>query len=382
MADLDDSPIPRTLPPGSLRQAQRMEALGQLAGGLAHDFNNILTAIIGYADFALRDIDAGADVLTIRYEVEQIKSASERASELTHRLLAFTRQQAPQKRTLDLNAVVTRAQQLLARLIDSHITLDVSTTPEALLVEGDVAQLEQVVVNLALNSRDAMPQGGTILIRTCEAPGNRVALTVADNGAGIPESVRGRIFEPFFTTKPAGAGTGLGLSTVSEIVRQSGGRIDLETREGVGTTFTVYLPPAVRPLAPEPPPELDDASDGTERVLLVEDNQILRELISEMLARKGYDVVVAEDARAAIAEEHGADGFQLLVTDYSLPGMSGVALADALRRRNPDLGVLVISGHGHASVDDAALEGNVAFLPKPFTMNEVASAVRNVLDAG
>jgi two-component system, cell cycle sensor histidine kinase and response regulator CckA len=379
----------------SLRQSHRMESLGQLAGGLAHDFNNILTAIIGYADFALRDIDAGVDVVAIRSEVEQIKRASEQAAELTRGLLAYSRRQVLQEHTLDLNAVVSRAEQLLGRLIDSRITLEVSTLPRALAVEGNVAQLEQIVVNLALNARDAMPQGGTIAIRTCDADvrdeqgerlgipaGRYAALSVEDNGVGIPEQVRDRIFDPFFTTKPAGEGTGLGLSTVSGIVRRFGGAIDLETREGVGTTFTIYLPAAESPLPGEPEPPSDEENSGTERVLLVEDNEVLRGLIREMLARRGYDVVVAEDARAAIAEEHVVDGFHLLVTDYALPGMSGVALADALRRRNPDLGVLLISGLERRSIDEAALGDNVSFLSKPFTMDEVASAVRKALDPG
>jgi CheY-like chemotaxis protein len=369
-----------------------METLGRLAGGLAHDFNNILTAIIGYADFALRDIDDGVEVVAIRSEVEEIKRASERAAELTRGLLAYSRRQMPETRMVDLNVVASRAEQLLGRLIDSRIAVEVSTLPGALAVEGNLAQLEQIVVNLALNGRDAMPGGGTLAIRTFAAhvaaeqagrlglpAGRYAALSVEDGGVGIPPHVRDRIFDPFFTTKPAGEGTGLGLATVAGIVRQFGGAIDLETCEGVGTTFAVYLPLAAGPLPPEPEPADEEANAGTERILLVEDNDVLRGLIAEMLARRGYDVVVAEDARAAFAAQRRVDGFQLLVADYALPGMSGAALADALRRRNPELAVLLISGLERGSLDAAGFEGNVGFLTKPFTMDEVASAVRKVL---
>jgi PAS domain S-box-containing protein len=376
----------------SLRQSQKMEAIGQLAGGIAHDFNNILTAVTGYADFALRDFENEPELGVIRREIEEIKRASGRGTELTRQLLAFSRQQVVQRRTLDLNDIVLNTERLLCRLIGEHISIVIATKDEPAAVEADGAQLEQVVVNLALNARDAMPDGGTLTIRTYDrllAPdeaarlsvpaGPYVELSVEDTGIGISEDIQARIFEPFFTTKRLGEGTGLGLATVYGIVRQSGGAIDLESAPGDGSTFRVFLPATSQSVLPiAAPPERIQANHGSERILLAEDEPVLRELISEMLSRKGYEVVTAPDSSTAIsrAEE---DDFDLLITDISMPGMSGLDLADALRRRNPELGVLLISGYPRADVDEVRLVGNMQFLAKPFSIEEVASAARETL---
>jgi signal transduction histidine kinase/ActR/RegA family two-component response regulator len=387
-----DALTERRLLEDSLRQSQKMEAVGQLAGGIAHDFNNILTAITGYADFALRDVEGEPDLAVIRREIEEIKRASERATELTRQLLAFSRRQVMQRRVLDLNDIVLGAELLLRRLIGEHITIEIATDSAPTPVEADGGQLEQVVVNLALNARDAMPEGGTLAIRTygiTVAPdeaallgvsaGPYVGLSVADTGIGIDEEMRARIFDPFFTTKPLGEGTGLGLSTVYGIVHQSGGTIALESTPGTGSTFSVYLPASRAALRIEPPPGKIHANHGSERILLVEDDPVLRELISQMLSRKGYAVATAPDASSAIsrAEE---DGFDLLITDVSLPGVSGLDLADALHRRNPQLGVLLISGDARMNIDEARLTDKVRFLAKPFSIEEIASAARESLD--
>jgi two-component system cell cycle sensor histidine kinase/response regulator CckA len=377
----------------SLRQSQKMEAVGQLAGGIAHDFNNILTAVTGYADFALRDLDSEPDLAAIRNEVEEIKRASERATELTRRLLGFSRQQDLKRCTLDLNDIVRSTEHLLRRSIGEHISIVIATNDEPVLVEADSAQLEQVLVNLALNARDAMPDRGALTVRTLgrvvegdeaaslDVPaGAYVALSVEDTGTGISDELQAKVFAPFFTTKPAGTGTGLGLSTVSEIVRQSGGAIELESAPGAGSTFTVYLPAAPEAARPQkPPPETICANRGSERILLVEDEPVLRDLISEMLSRKGYEVVTASDAATAV-DRGEEDDFDLLITDVSLPGMSGLDLADLLHRRHPGLGVLLISGYPRANLERARLNGHVGFLAKPFSIEEVASAARDALD--
>jgi PAS domain S-box-containing protein len=377
----------------SLRHSQQIEAVGQFAGGIAHDFNNILTAVTGYADFALRDLEREPDLAAIRGELEEIKRASERATELARQLLAFSRQQTLQPRILDVNEIVVNTERLLRRLIGEQIAIVIATKDEPARVEADAAQLEQVVVNLALNARDAMPEGGTLTVRTRDrfvATGEAVALgvpagsyielSVEDTGIGIGNDVKAQIFEPFFTTKPIGMGTGLGLSNVYRMVCQSGGTIVVESTPRAGSTFRVYLPTAPLPAASiDTEPETQSRNQGSERILAVEDEPVLRELISEMLGRKGYDVVTVPDASAAItrAEE---DGFVLLIADVSLPGMSGLDLADALRRQNPQLGVLLISGYARENIDEARLTHNVRFLSKPFSMEELASAVREALD--
>jgi two-component system cell cycle sensor histidine kinase/response regulator CckA len=377
----------------SLRQSQKMEVVGQLAGGIAHDFNNILTAVTGYADFALRDLEREPDLGVIRGEIEEIKRASKRATELTRQLLAFSRQEVMKRCIVDLNDIVRSTERLLRRLIGEHISIVIATRDEPALVEADAAQLEQIVINLALNARDAMPGGGTLTVQTVHrfvapdeaAPlgvraGSYAGLSVEDTGVGIGDDVRAQIFAPFFTTKPVGKGTGLGLSTVYGIVRQSGGTIDLRSAPGAGSTFTVYLPAAPSTARPQrPPTESAALNEGTERILLVEDEPVLRELISEMLARKGYDVVAEANPSAAIYRaEH--DDFDLLITDVSLPGMSGVDLADTLHGRRARLGVLLISGYPRANIDDARLNNHVGFLAKPFSIEDVASAAREALD--
>jgi two-component system cell cycle sensor histidine kinase/response regulator CckA len=376
----------------SLRQAQKMEAVGQLAGGIAHDFNNILTAIDGYAEFALRDLDnPDPDITRLRDELTTIKQAGERAADLTRQLLAYSRQQVMQRQLVDLNAIVERSGRLLDRLIGENITVALLTSPGLPPLEADAAQLEQVIVNLALNARDAMPDGGTLTIQTTPVSltgqeaahhglpgGNYLSLSVQDTGVGIDEALQSQIFEPFFTTKPLGHGTGLGLATVYGIVRQTGGTITLTSELGVGSSFDVYLP-ACSGSVTQPESLRAQPNQGNERILLVEDEEVLRELISEMLGAKGYDVVVVPDPAAALDRARD-NSFELIITDVRLPIMSGAALVIALRQQQPTLGALFISGYASTIIDDTTLNHRTRFLPKPFTAEDIASAARDILD--
>ena len=383
----------RRLTAKHLAQAQKMEAVGQLAGGIAHDFNNILTAIDGYAEFALRDLDKpDLDINRLRDEITAIKQAGERAADLTRQLLAYSRQRGMQRQVVDLNTIVERSGRLLSRLIGEDITVELLTDSDLPSIEADAAQLEQVIVNLAVNARDAMPDGGTLTIRTAHASlidqsatrlglasGDYLLLSVQDTGVGIAEGLKDQIFEPFFTTKPLGYGTGLGLATVYSIVSQTGGAVALDSELGAGSRFEVYLPASTRPAIPTELP-LAHANQGSERILLVEDEDVLRGLISEMLTAKGYDVVVAADPAAALDCARD-NSFELVITDVLLPIMNGAALVNALRDLQPSLGVLFISGYASTIIDDKALGRRTRFLPKPFTAEDIASAARDILDA-
>jgi two-component system cell cycle sensor histidine kinase/response regulator CckA len=377
----------------SLRQAQKMEAVGQLAGGIAHDFNNILTAIDGYAEFALRDLDKpDPDINRLRDELTTIKQAGERAADLTRQLLAYSRQQVMQRQVVDLNAIVERSGRLLRRLIGENITVALLTDADLPPLEADAAQVEQVIVNLALNARDAMPDGGTLTIRTTHTSligqdaahrglpsGDYLSLSVQDTGVGIAEALQSQIFEPFFTTKPLGHGTGLGLATVHGIVSQSGGTITLKSELGIGSSFDVYLPASSGPATQDEPAHAHP-NQGSERILLVEDEEVLRGLISEMLSGKGYDVVVVADPAAALDWVRD-NAFELIITDVLLPIMSGAALVNVLRKQQPELGALFISGYASTIIDDTTLDQRTRFLPKPFTAEDIAAAARNILDA-
>lgn len=378
-----------------LRQSQKMEAIGQLAGGIAHDFNNLLTAILGFGNFVLEDLGPGDPS---RGHVEEILKAGHRASDLTAQLLAFSRKQLLEPAVVDVNATVTESTKLLGRLIGEHIQMATALSANLGRVRADPVQLQQIVMNLAINARDAMPEGGCLTIETANVdldesyrarhyavtPGSYVMLAVTDTGVGMSEEVRGRMFEPFFTTKERGQGTGLGLATVYGAVKQAGGYIWVYSEPGRGSTFKVYLPrlaaDAVAETAPAGPAP---AVAGTELLLLVEDEEAVRTLTRMILTRAGYRVVEAADSSEAEARHHeAAGGIVLMVTDVVLPGSSGPELFQRLAARDPHLKVLYMSGY----TDDAVfrtgrLQRGVAFIQKPFTAAGIRKKVREVLDA-
>jgi len=374
-----------------LRQAQKMEAVGQLAGGVAHDFNNLLTIIDVHAELALEDLD---ETNGLRADLLEVKKASARAAGLTRQLLAFSRKQLLQPERLPLNAVVDGVAPMLRRLIGEDIAVIARLDPDCGSVFADPGQLEQVVINLAVNARDAMLGGGMLTIDTSNAAvdersadehaamrGRYVCLTVADTGCGISPEVEERIFEPFFTTKPAGQGTGLGLSTVYGIVRQSGGHILVDSEPGQGTSFRVYLP-----LAEETTParlagsERTSCPCGTETVLVVEDEDAVRVLARRILERQGYTVLDACNGRDAVAIAARGGRIDLVLTDMVMPGMNGRALAEALAVSRPSLPVLYMSGY---TDDEIVRRGLLAagggLLQKPFTVDSLARAVRTAL---
>ena len=375
-----------------LRQAQKMEAIGRLAGGVAHDFNNLLTAIIGYTEAIGERGDV--DELT-RRDVSHIRKAADRAAALTRQLLAFSRKQFLHPTILDLNETASGMLQMLPRVIGDHITTTVLLAGDLARVKADASQMEQVLVNLVLNARDAMATGGRMTIETSNvalteprlraenltlSAGDYVVLAVTDTGSGMDAATRAQAFEPFFTTKPKGKGTGLGLATVYGIVQQSGGGISLDSAPGRGTTVRVYLPAtraAATQAAPEPPPIRDCA--GTETILLVEDNDAVRDLTARALRRRGYTVHEARDAHEAVEWVAKADVTpHLLLTDVMMPGSSGPNLANRLLQHNPRLRVLYLSGY---SDDPTAVHGDLPLLQKPFTPAALAERVRATLDA-
>ena len=377
------------------RQSQKLEALGRLAGGVAHDFNNLLTIIGGYGQIALDGLAARDPV---RKDLETVVEAANRASALTRQLLAFSRHQVVQPKVLDLNRLVQKVSKMLRRVIGEDVELRLAPAPQPVRVKADPGQLEQVLMNLAVNARDAMPEGGRLSIEIASldleahAPGappdlprgGYVMLSVADTGTGMDENVRARLFEPFFTTKPRGKGTGLGLSTVYGQVKQSRGDILVETELGKGTTFRIYLPRidrAPQPLRKEPPPR--PPRRGSETILLVEDEDQVRELTRDMLLSQGYTVLEACDGPTAlrILEAH-PDPIDMLLTDVIMPGMSGRQLAEKLLSMQPHLKVLYISGYtDEAIARHGLLEHETHLLQKPFTRKALASRVRILLDA-
>ncbi len=379
-----------------LMQSQKMEAVGQLAGGVAHDFNNILTAIVGYTDLLAVDF---SDNPQHHEDLEEIRKAARRAAALTRQLLAFSRKQVLEPKIIDLNTVVLNLDKMLRSLISENIELKTRLGDHLAAARADPNQLEQVIMNLAINARDAMPDGGALTIETANVslddnyaaqhvsviPGDYVMLAVTDTGSGMSEDTKARIFEPFFTTKPAGRGTGLGLSTVYGIVKQSGGNIWLYSELGKGTTFKVYLP-AIEALPEDigkaaAPSEASIQGFGT--VLVVEDDDQLRRLTQRALAAHGYNVLVAERGRTAleIARRHQGN-IDLLLTDVIMPDTNGRKLADALRAARPGLRVLYMSGYPDgAMTNHGILEEGVHYLAKPFTTEAVTRKVRGVLEA-
>ena len=366
-----------------LRHSQKMEAVGRLAGGVAHDFNNLLTIIHTYGEFALERAPESDPAL--RRDVEQMLKAGQRATALTRQLLAFSRRQVVQPQVLDLNAVVADTTEMLSRVHGGAIEMVTSLDPALSRVKADPDQLSQVLVNLVVNARDAMPAGGTLTIETANttwADGRAVALVVRDTGSGMDAETASRIFEPFFTTKEQGKGTGLGLSTVYGIVTSAGGTISVDSEPGGGTAFTIRLPEADEPLARLAARAEDAASQGRETVLVVEDEDAVRTALRRILHRRGYDVLEAfggDDALTLAGRHRGR--VDLLVSDVVMPGVRGPELAAELTRTRPDLKVLFISGFtDEADVSQLIAPGRVGFLAKPFTEEALAEEVRLLLD--
>jgi two-component system, cell cycle sensor histidine kinase and response regulator CckA len=380
---------------GQLRQAQKMEAIGRLAGGVAHDFNNLLTAINGYSEMLLADL-ASDDPR--RAHVEEIARAGERGAELTQQLRIFSRKEVVTPEVLDLNAIVSDTERLLRRLIGEDVRLTTLLTQDLWRIRADPGQLQQVLLNLAVNARDAMPQGGQILIETANLtldvpaphtygtapPGDYVMLAVSDTGCGMDDETLSHIFEPFFTTKEANKGTGLGLSTVYGIVQQSEGHIWVGTEPGHGTAFRIYLPRATdTATTPVPPAAPAVVAPGTETVLLVEDDEQVRGLMATALQASGYTVLEASqgDEAVQLAARHGGP-IHLLVTDVVLPGLGGREVARAVAAHHQDLAVLYVSGYtDRAALQDDVPDWDSALLQKPFTPLALARKVRQVLDA-
>jgi two-component system cell cycle sensor histidine kinase/response regulator CckA len=378
-----------------LRQAQKMEAIGGLAGGVAHDFNNLLTAINGYRELLLGRLSESDPR---RREISEIRKAGERAAALTRQVLACRRRQVLQPKVLDLNLVVADMEKILRRLIGEDIELITALAPDLGQVKADPGQIEQVIMNLAINARDAMPQGGKLIIETANADlagdyhqrhlvsreGPHVLLAVTDTGCGLDAETQARIFEPFFTTKELGKGTGLGLSTVYGIVKQSGGDVWVYSEPGYGATFKVYLPQVAEAAeALKPSVAQTGLPRGSETILLVEDEGAVRKLVAELLTMSGYTVLQARQGSEALQLCAGyADPIQLLVTEVVMPQMSGRELADRLAPERPEMKVLYISGYtDDAIVHHGLLEAGVAFLQKPFTPESLARKVRQTLDA-
>jgi two-component system cell cycle sensor histidine kinase/response regulator CckA len=376
-----------------LRQAQKMEAVGQLAGGVAHDFNNLLMAIMSNAELAAIEVPASSEVSSY---IDEIKNASRRARTLTQQLLAFSRKQMLQPVVLDLNEVVRESQLMIRRLMGANIAMDVVLDPALGRVRADPGQLSQVLINLAVNARDAMTNGGRLTITTVNRSisegdaqlkrglraGTYVAIVVRDTGTGMPPEVTARVFEPFFTTKPLGQGTGLGLSTAYGIVKQSGGYIDVETQLTVGTTFTMYLPTvaALEPAAAEPVAKAPVRPPAA-TVLLVEDEAAVRDAAKRMLARSGFTVLEAANGADAMALwNKSADTIDVVLTDVVMPTMGGAEMVQALRERRPAVRVVFMSGYTQGTLDASEMDqAGTRFLPKPFTATQLVDTIRELL---
>jgi PAS domain S-box-containing protein len=368
-------------------QAQKMETVGQLAGGIAHDFNNLLVVVCGYSELVL---DAMADDNPARAEILEILRAGQRASALTRQLLALSRRQVLEMRLLNLNSVMDGFCKMLRRILGEDVALELKLAAELDPVLADSGQMEQVLVNLAINARDAMPTGGTLIIETSNvsieltegsAPARAVMLSISDTGCGMSPEVASRMFEPFFTTKPQGKGTGLGLATVYGIVKQCNGEIRVQSAPDKGTTIRIYLPPADRSaLGPEPVRSHPPPAAGKEAVLLVEDQDDVREVTSRLLEHLGYRVVAASSGEQALQLMRDAGPVQLVLTDVVMPEMSGTQLVERLRAAGYEFRVLYMSGHADdAMVRHGVTEAGFAFLPKPVTLEELSAKVREAL---
>ena len=377
-----------------LRQAHKMEAIGQLAGGIAHDFNNLLTIINGYSDLLINTVPPSDP---IRGPVAEIRNAGERARTLTRQLLMFSRQQVLEPKVLDLNAVVRGSETMLRRLIEADVHLTTTLQPQLHCIKADAGQLEQTLLNLCVNARDAMPRGGSLTIETGdvtlraadadtlpEVPaGDYVRLSVSDTGSGIDAATKAKVFEPFFTTKGPGKGTGLGLAVVFGVVKQCGGHVHVTTELGRGTTFALYFPRVLEAIAPAPPSEPATVSPrGHETIFLVEDDDAVRNLARITLQRSGYHVIEAGDGEEAVRLLREYDGpLHLLVSDIVMPKIGGRELAGLVDAMRPGVKVLYLSGY----TDDAVLklgivDAELNFLQKPFSPSTLAAAVRRIMD--
>ena len=370
-------------------QSQKVQAIGQLAGGVAHDFNNILTAIIGHTELMLQRVPPNE---AMHGHADEIQKAAHRAAGLTRQLLAFSRKQVLQPKVIDLNTIITEMNKMLQRLLGENIKLVTVAQPDLGRVKADPSQMEQVLLNLAVNARDAMPKGGTLTIQTENVglgvksdagAGDYVLVAVSDTGVGMSAEVQARIFEPFFTTKELGKGTGLGLATCHGIIKQSGGHIGVFSELGKGTTFKMLLPRVNEPLdlVATKQPEAPRSANGHERVLLVEDEPMLRELAVTVLKTLGYEVLVAENGVRALEAVKTLDGMplDLLISDVIMPEMGGRELAEKLQTLYPKTRVLFCSGY----TEDAVISGAEAagrFLQKPYTMATLGQKVRQILD--
>ncbi len=387
-----------------LHQSQRMESLGQLAGGVAHDFNNLLAVILNYAAFVAEELTSAAATPTgMRWaeplkDVEQIQLAAERASLLTHQLLAFARREVVQPRELNLNGAIIAMEQILRRTLGEQIELVINLPDSLPMIMADSGQIEQVILNLAINARDAMVSGGTLTIDTSvraitendnslagAPPGPYVCFRVRDTGVGMSAEVRDRAFEPFFTTKPRGEGSGLGLATVYGIVSQSGGYSRIYTDEGVGTSITILLPVARQGAAqdePDGPVDLLKPLLGTETILVVDDEEALREVTRRILTRNGYTVLTASSGAQAIEIAKSHDGpIDIVLTDVIMPTMQGPTVANEVRHLRPDIRVLFMSGHAHPVLEAESVRGtDFQLVEKPFDQAMLLENVRRVLD--
>ena len=378
-----------------LRHSQKMEAVGRLAGGVAHDFNNLLTAIIGYAELIATRTSSNS---LAKQNAELIRKAGEQAAALTRQLLAFSRKQILQPKVIDLNTLVVEMERLLRRVIGERFDLQSHPDADVGRVKADPSQIEQVVLNLGVNARDAMPRGGKLIIRTenvtlnyeaarhlSVTPGDYVMLSVTDTGAGMDEETKSHIFEPFFTTKGPGKGTGLGLATVYGIVRQTGGGISVESEPGKGSTFRIYLPQVSAPIDfPRSPSAPVEKSDNFETVLVVEDEDIVRELVCEVLEDQGYNVICAANGLEALRVAAEFDGtIHLLVTDVIMPHMNGHELAEKLSSLRPEMKILYVSGYSDNDIGDhGILDPRFELLQKPFTPQTLARKIRDVILEG
>jgi len=379
----------------ALRQSQKMEAVGQLTGGIAHDFNNMLTGIIGSLELLRRRLARGRteDLDSL---IDLGVTSANRAAGLTHRLLAFSRRQSLDSKPVEMNALVTSMGELLHRSLSESIQLEMRLDPQLWVAEADPNQLESALLNLVLNARDAMPNGGRLLVETLNqrldadftqahdnlAPGEYVLLRVSDNGCGMPEAIINRVFDPFFTTKPIGQGTGLGLSMIYGFSKQSGGHVTLDSTLGRGTEVSLYLPRLRGDLKQDEPPQAQQsgAAQQGETVLIVEDDPAVRVLVSAVLGELGYSYLEAGDARSAMPILDSAQRIDLLISDVGLPGMNGRQLAEIGRQIRPQLKVLFITGYAeHAAARGGFLDPGMQLITKPFTFDLLTAKVREMI---
>jgi PAS domain S-box-containing protein len=381
-----------------LQQSQRLESLGELAGGVAHDFNNLLAVISNYAAFVDEELAkpaAQVNWASARDDVRQIEQAAERASDLTHQLLAFARRDVVQPRPLNLNEVITSVRQMLVRTLGGHVMLKTELAPELCPVLADPGQIEQILVNLAVNARDAMPAGGTLMVTTAVAdvdaehpaslaglaPGRYACLTVADTGAGMTKEVLDHAFEPFFTTKPKGQGTGLGLATVYGIIMQARGHVQVGSEPGSGTTFTILLPATGRGAVTRPGRQQAACAGAGETVLVVEDEPAMRDVTRRILSRNGYQVITASGGHEAIEiAANRVDSIDVVLTDVVMPRMLGNEAAERIRALRPSVKVLFMSGYTHGVLDtQGVVAAGVNLIEKPFTEKSLLVKLRQVI---